>query len=182
VIIGAACPFALGTLLSIWTSQIWLPTVQANMIKASGITGPEAIQSLGWGTKLWGIGGILGYICFGYLADWFGRRLTIEVVTERDVVLVVVRERRFGDDSVPQFALDSKRSLVSTGYSELGAIEADSVAHASKCSARRALRTYLQARPQVQPDHPLFLSTAPSNRGTSETPIKWLRSSANSGP
>ncbi|MBV8233732.1 MAG: tyrosine-type recombinase/integrase [Planctomycetaceae bacterium] len=25
-------------------------------------------------------------------------------------------------------------------------------------SARRALRTYLQARPQVQPDHPLFLS------------------------
>ena len=66
--------FCIGTLLSIWTSQIWLPTVQANMIKASGITGPEAIQSLGWGTKLWGIGGILGYICFGYLADWFGRR------------------------------------------------------------------------------------------------------------
>ena len=47
------------------------------MIKASGITGPAAIQSLGWGTKLWGIGGILGYICFGYLADWFGRRPTI---------------------------------------------------------------------------------------------------------
>jgi MFS family permease len=69
--------FCIGTLLSIWTSQIWLPTVQANMIKASGITGPAAIQSLGWGTKLWGIGGILGYICFGYLADWFGRRPTI---------------------------------------------------------------------------------------------------------
>ena len=28
--------FCIGTLLSIWTSQIWLPTVQANMIKASG--------------------------------------------------------------------------------------------------------------------------------------------------
>ena len=69
--------FCIGTLLSIWTSQIWLPTVQANMIKASGITGPAAIQSLGWGTKLWGIGGIFGYICFGYLADWFGRRPTI---------------------------------------------------------------------------------------------------------
>ena len=39
--------FCIGTLLSIWTSVIWLPTVQANMIKASGITGPEAIQSLG---------------------------------------------------------------------------------------------------------------------------------------
>jgi MFS family permease len=71
--------FCIGTLLSIWTSQIWLPTVQANMIKASGITGPEAIQSLGWGTKLWGIGGILGYLCFGYLADWFGRRPTIAI-------------------------------------------------------------------------------------------------------
>jgi MFS family permease len=69
--------FCIGTLLSIWTSQIWLPTVQANMIKASGITGPAAIQALGWGTKLWGIGGILGYIGFGYLADWFGRRPTI---------------------------------------------------------------------------------------------------------
>ncbi len=32
-------------------------------------------------------------------------------------------------------------------------------------------------------DHiPMLLSTAPSNRGTSETPRKWLRSSANSGP
>jgi MFS family permease len=69
--------FCIGTLLSIWTSQIWLPTVQMNMIKASGITGPEAIQALGWGTKLWGIGGILGYISFGYLADWIGRRPTI---------------------------------------------------------------------------------------------------------
>jgi MFS family permease len=71
--------FCIGTLLSIWTSVIWLPTVQANMIKASGITGPEAIQALGWGTKLWGIGGILGYLCFGYLADWFGRRPTIAI-------------------------------------------------------------------------------------------------------
>src|ERR1043166_5952842 len=69
--------FCIGTLLSIWTSQIWLPTVQANMIKASGITGPAAIQSLGWGTKLWGTGGILGYIGFGYLADPLRRPPTI---------------------------------------------------------------------------------------------------------
>jgi MFS family permease len=71
--------FCIGSLLSIWTSVIWLPTVQANMIKASGITGPQAIQALGWGTKLWGIGGILGYLCFGYLADWLGRRSTIAI-------------------------------------------------------------------------------------------------------
>jgi MFS family permease len=71
--------FCIGSLLSIWTSLIWLPTVQANMIKASSITGPEAIQSLGWGTTLWGIGGILGYLCFGYLADWLGRRPAIAI-------------------------------------------------------------------------------------------------------
>src|SRR5262245_66389431 len=69
--------FCIGTLLSIWTSQIWLPTVEANVIKASGITGVEAVQARGWGSELWGIGGIPGYLCFGYLADWFGRRPTI---------------------------------------------------------------------------------------------------------
>ncbi len=37
-------------------------------------------------------------------------------------------------------------------------------------------------RPEPEPNADAILSTAPSNRGTSETPRKWLRSSANSGP
>ncbi len=66
--------FCVGTLLAIWTSQIWLPTIQLNILKADGITGAAASRTMGDGMALWGIGGILGYSAFGFLADWLGRR------------------------------------------------------------------------------------------------------------
>jgi MFS family permease len=69
--------FCLGTLLAIWTSQIWLPTIQSLMLEKEGIKGAEAIPYVGRGMMLWGIGGILGYASFGFLADLFGRRPTI---------------------------------------------------------------------------------------------------------
>jgi MFS family permease len=69
--------FCIGTLLSIWTSQIWLPTVQGAMLQHDGITGDAAIRQTGYGMMLWGIGGILGYASFGFLADALGRRPTI---------------------------------------------------------------------------------------------------------
>jgi MFS family permease len=69
--------FALGTLLSIWTSNIWLPTIQSLMLEKDGITGAAAIPYIGRGMMLWGVGGIFGYACFGFLADLFGRRPTI---------------------------------------------------------------------------------------------------------
>ena len=69
--------FCVGTLLAIWTSQIWLPTIQGQMLAKSGITGPAAAHFIGNGMTLWGIGGILGYATFGFLADAFGRRPTI---------------------------------------------------------------------------------------------------------
>ena len=69
--------FCVGTLLSIWTSLIWLPTIQSLMLQKEGITGPAAIQYVGYGMMLWGIGGILGYGTFGFLADRMGRRATI---------------------------------------------------------------------------------------------------------
>jgi MFS family permease len=69
--------FCVGTLLSIWTSQIWLPTIQSLMLQKDGITGAEAARHVGNGMMLWGIGGILGYACFGFLADWLGRRPTV---------------------------------------------------------------------------------------------------------
>jgi MFS family permease len=69
--------FCLGTLLSIWTSVIWLPTIQTYMLKADGITGTAAIPYVGTGMVLWGIGGMFGYATFGFLADVFGRRATI---------------------------------------------------------------------------------------------------------
>ncbi len=69
--------FCVGTLLSIWTSNIWLPTIQSLMLQKEGITGAAAIPRVGTGMTLWGLGGILGYASFGFLADVAGRKPTI---------------------------------------------------------------------------------------------------------
>jgi MFS family permease len=66
--------FCVGTLLAIWTSQIWLPTIQGQLLARSGITGAAAAPFIGHGMTLWGIGGILGYAAFGFIADAIGRR------------------------------------------------------------------------------------------------------------
>jgi MFS family permease len=69
--------FCIGTLLAIWTSQIWLPTIQTLMLQKEGVTGDAATRTVGDGMTLWGIGGIFGYAVFGFLADTIGRRPTI---------------------------------------------------------------------------------------------------------
>lgn len=69
--------FCLGTLLAIWTSQIWLPTIQGQMLARDGVTGAAAVPFIGHGMTLWGLGGIIGYTAFGFVADAIGRRLTI---------------------------------------------------------------------------------------------------------
>ena len=69
--------FCLGTLLAIWTTVIWLPTIQTQMLERDGITGPAAIPFVSRGMMLWGIGGIFGYALFGFIADLIGRRATI---------------------------------------------------------------------------------------------------------
>ena len=69
--------FCLGSLLAIWTSQIWLPTIQGQVLARSGIAGAAAVPFIGHGMMLWGLGGILGYSAFGFIADAIGRRATI---------------------------------------------------------------------------------------------------------
>jgi MFS family permease len=69
--------FCLGTLLAIWTSAIWLPTIQGQLLAKQGITGPAAAPFIGHGMMLWGLGGIIGYATFGFIADAIGRRSTI---------------------------------------------------------------------------------------------------------
>lgn len=69
--------FCVGTLLSIWTSAIWLPTIQTLLLEKEGIKGAEAIAIVSRGIQLWGIGGIFGYATFGFIADLIGRRATI---------------------------------------------------------------------------------------------------------
>ena len=69
--------FATGTLLAIWTSQIWLPTIQGIMLHKQGITGAAVVPYITLGMEMFGIGGIFGYASFGFLADALGRRPTI---------------------------------------------------------------------------------------------------------
>ncbi len=71
--------FALGTLLAVWTAGAWLPTIQGLLLEKEGIKGVAAIPYISWGMRLWGIGGIAGYIAFGYIADVIGRRPTIVI-------------------------------------------------------------------------------------------------------
>jgi MFS family permease len=69
--------FALGTLLAIWTTVIWLPTIQSLMLEKEGIKGAAAAPIIGRNMMLWGIGGIFGYASFGFVADLIGRRPTV---------------------------------------------------------------------------------------------------------
>jgi MFS family permease len=79
--------YALGTLLAVWTSQAWLPTIQNLLLEKQGITGNAAIPYVSFGMKLWGIGGIIGYIAFGFIADAIGRRPTIFLYSVGTLVL-----------------------------------------------------------------------------------------------
>src|SRR5437870_5562172 len=73
--------FALGSLLAVWTAAAWLPTIQNLLLEKQGITGNAAIPYVRNGMTLWGIGGIAGYIAFGFIADIIGRRPTILIYT-----------------------------------------------------------------------------------------------------
>jgi MFS family permease len=69
--------FGLGSLLAIWTTNIWLPTILSLMVQKSGMTGAAAVPFVSRGIMVWSLGGIAGYIGFGFIADLIGRRATI---------------------------------------------------------------------------------------------------------
>lgn len=69
--------FGLGSLLAIWTTVIWLPTILSLMVQKGGTSSAEAVPFVSRGMMLWSVGGIFGYSAFGFIADWIGRRLTI---------------------------------------------------------------------------------------------------------
>ena len=71
--------FGLGSLLAIWTTNIWLPTILSLMVQKGGVSGTDAVPFVSHGMMVWSIGGILGYVAFGFIADVIGRRLTISL-------------------------------------------------------------------------------------------------------
>jgi MFS family permease len=69
--------FGLGSLLAIWTTNIWLPTILSLMVQKSGVSGADAVPFVSHGIMVWSLGGIAGYVVFGFVADLIGRRLTV---------------------------------------------------------------------------------------------------------
>lgn len=70
--------FGLGSLLAIWTTNIWLPTILSLMAQKSGAADANAaVPFVSHGIMLWSLGGVAGYIVFGFLADGLGRRFTV---------------------------------------------------------------------------------------------------------
>jgi MFS family permease len=69
--------FGLGSLLAIWTTNIWLPTILSLMVQKGGVSGADAVPFVSHGIMVWSLGGIAGYIAFGFIADIIGRRLTV---------------------------------------------------------------------------------------------------------
>jgi MFS family permease len=69
--------FGLGSLLAIWTTNSWLPTILRGVGEKEGIAAAGLAAFVASGIKLWSVGGIFGYAVLGFVADWIGRRPTI---------------------------------------------------------------------------------------------------------
>ncbi len=82
--------FGLGSLLAIWTTVIWLPTILSLMVQKGGVAGAAAVPFVSRGMMLWSIGGIFGYSAFGFIADAFGRRPTIAFYSIGSIVAGLV--------------------------------------------------------------------------------------------
>jgi hypothetical protein len=67
--------FGLGSLMAIWTTVSWLPTILQQLAEKTGMTNPGEVKN--HGIMLWSVGGIFGYAAFGFIADWIGRRWTV---------------------------------------------------------------------------------------------------------
>src|SRR6202162_95566 len=78
--------FGLGSLLAIWTTNIWLPTILSLMVQQNGITGADAVPFVSHGTLIWSLGGVAGFWCHGFIADKVGRRLSVSFYSVGTIV------------------------------------------------------------------------------------------------
>ena len=59
--------FGLGSLMAIWTTVSWLPTILQQLAEKTGMPNPGDVKN--HGIMLWSVGGIFGYAAFGFIAD-----------------------------------------------------------------------------------------------------------------
>ena len=82
--------FGLGSLLAIWTTNIWLPTILSLMVQKGGVSGADAVPFVSHGMMIWSLGGIAGYIAFGFIADAVGRRFAIGLYSLGTIIAALV--------------------------------------------------------------------------------------------
>ena len=83
--------FGLGSLLAIWTTNIWLPTILSLMAQKSGAAdAAAAVPFVSKGIMLWSLGGICGYIAFGFICDIIGRRLTVILYSAGTIIFGLI--------------------------------------------------------------------------------------------
>ena len=84
--------FGLGSLLAIWTTNIWLPTILSLMVQKGGTAADAnaAAPFVSTGIMLWSLGGVAGYSAFGFIADWIGRRGTITFYSLGSVIMGLI--------------------------------------------------------------------------------------------
>ena len=76
---------------SIWTTNIWLPTILSLMAQKSGAADTAAaVPFVSHGIMLWSLGGICGYIAFGFICDIIGRRLTVILYSAGTIVFGLI--------------------------------------------------------------------------------------------
>jgi MFS family permease len=80
--------FGLGSLMAIWTTVSWLPTILQQLAEKTAMPNPGDVKNQG--IMLWSVGGIFGYAAFGFLADWVGRRWAIALYSIGSTVLGLI--------------------------------------------------------------------------------------------
>jgi MFS family permease len=78
--------FGLGSLLAVWTSLIWMPTILSLMAQKDGAIGAAAVPFVSKGMMLWSLGGVFGFCCHGFIADLIGRRFAVMLYSSGTIV------------------------------------------------------------------------------------------------
>jgi predicted secreted protein len=89
-----ATTLATAMLFGYWGLFTWLPSFLASPIEAGG-AGLELLKTSGW-TIAVQAGSLLGYWCFGWLADRFGRRVTFFLYVAGAAMAIPSNSRRAG--------------------------------------------------------------------------------------
>jgi MFS family permease len=81
------CLMSFATTLAWWGISTWLPQFVANVASKAGM---PAQTWASYAAISYNAGGVLGYICLGFFADWFGRKPVVMVFFAASLVVTPV--------------------------------------------------------------------------------------------